>query len=79
MQAIVIQDHVWIGMGSTIMPGVTIGEGAIVAARSVVMTDVAYSVVGNPASQIGVARQVRTPPSTVQQSSPETQRAWDNV
>ena len=37
---IIIQDHVWIGMGVTILKGVTIGEGAIVAAGSLVNKDV---------------------------------------
>lgn len=43
--------NVWIGFDSCIMPGVTIGPGAVIGARSVVWTDVpAYSVaVGNPA------------------------------
>ena len=47
----VVGNDVWIGYESTIMPGVTIGHGAIVAARSVVVNDVpAYSIVGgNPA------------------------------
>ena len=31
-----IADHVWVGMGSTILKGVTIGEGAVIAAGSVV-------------------------------------------
>ncbi|QUJ69935.1 CatB-related O-acetyltransferase (plasmid) [Photobacterium sp. GJ3] len=50
----VIQDGVWLGMRSMIMPGVTIGEGAIVAANSVVTKDVApYSVVaGSPAKRV---------------------------
>jgi acetyltransferase-like isoleucine patch superfamily enzyme len=41
----------WVGFGACVLPGVTIGEGAIVAARSVVHCDVpAYAVVaGNPA------------------------------
>jgi len=41
----------WVGFGACILPGVTVGEGAIVAARSVVAADVpAYVVVaGNPA------------------------------
>lgn len=48
---IVIQDKVWIGMDALILKGVTIGEGAVVAARSVVTKDVPpYCVVaGNPA------------------------------
>ncbi|WP_281629533.1 CatB-related O-acetyltransferase [Vibrio sp. St2] len=47
----VIHDGVWIGMRAMIMPGVTIGEGAMVAANSVVTKDVEpYSIVGgNPA------------------------------
>ena len=45
---------VWIGYGATIMPGVNIGAGAIIAAKSVVTRDVApYSVVaGNPAREV---------------------------
>ena len=35
-----IKDRVWIGAGAIIMPGVTIGEGAMVAAGSVVTRDV---------------------------------------
>lgn len=48
---IIICDDVWIGMNVTILKGVTIGEGAIVAACSVVTKDVpAWTVVaGNPA------------------------------
>lgn len=47
----VIGNDVWIGYESVIMPGVRIGHGAIVAAKSVVVSDVSpYAVVGgNPA------------------------------
>jgi virginiamycin A acetyltransferase len=50
----VIGNDVWIGYDSLIMPGVKIGDGAIVAARSVVATDVEpYTIVGgNPARVI---------------------------
>lgn len=42
-----IHDGVWIGMRAMIMPGVTIGEGAIVAANSVVSKNIEpYSIVG---------------------------------
>ncbi|MBC8946825.1 MULTISPECIES: CatB-related O-acetyltransferase [Xenorhabdus] len=49
-----IHDGVWIGMRAMIMPGVTIGEGAIIAANSVVTCDIPpYSIVGgNPAKHI---------------------------
>lgn len=51
---VVIEDNVWIGEKASIMPNVTIGKGAIVAANSVVTKDVpAYSVVaGVPAKVI---------------------------
>ena len=51
---IVIEDDAWIGCMSIILPGVTIGEGAIVGAGSVVTKDVApFTVVaGNPARVI---------------------------
>ncbi len=47
----VIGNDVWIGMEAIVMQGVTIGDGAIVAAKSVVTHDVPpYAVVaGNPA------------------------------
>lgn len=47
----VIGDGVWIGMRAMIMPGVKIGEGAVIAANSVVTKDVEpYCIVGgNPA------------------------------
>jgi chloramphenicol O-acetyltransferase type B len=50
----VLKDGCWIGMRAMIMPGVTIGEGAVVAAGAVVTKDVApYAVVGgNPAAFI---------------------------
>ena len=49
-----IGNDVWIGYKAMIMAGVTIGDGAIIAARSVVTKDVApYSIVGgNPAKEI---------------------------
>ena len=50
-----IGDDVWIGARSTILPGVTIGEGAIVAAGAIVTSDVAaHTIVGGvPAKRIG--------------------------
>lgn len=51
--------HVWIGMGCVILKGVTIGDGAIVAAGSVVTRDVAPGAVvgGIPASPLGTLAQ----------------------
>ena len=51
---IVVKKSSWIGAGSTIMGGVTIGEHAVVAAGSVVTKDVEpYTIVGgNPAKPI---------------------------
>lgn len=48
---IVIEDKVWIGINSTILPGVKIGYGSIVGAQSVVTHDVPPMtiVAGNPA------------------------------
>ena len=50
----VVGNDVWIGMDALVMPGVTIGDGAIVATRSTVVSDVPpYAVVGgNPARVI---------------------------
>ena len=54
VRPVVIEDNVWIGNRAIIMPGVTIGRDSIVAAGSVVMTDVAPNVLvaGNPARQV---------------------------
>lgn len=50
----VIGNDVWIGYDALIMPGVNVGNGAIISSRSVVSSDVpAYAVVGgNPAKVI---------------------------
>ncbi|MBD2328712.1 CatB-related O-acetyltransferase [Alkalinema sp. FACHB-956] len=50
----VIGNDVWIGYESVIMPGVQIGDGAVIAAKSVVVKEVPpYTIVGgNPARPI---------------------------
>ncbi|WP_336128798.1 CatB-related O-acetyltransferase [Mesoflavibacter sp. CH_XMU1422-2] len=50
----VIGNDVWIGHDATIMPGLTIGDGAIIATKAVVTKDVApYTIAGgNPAKLI---------------------------
>ena len=51
---ITVGNDVWIATGATIMSGVTIGDGAVVAACSVVTKDIPpYTIIaGNPAKQI---------------------------
>ncbi|SJL82152.1 sugar O-acetyltransferase [Vibrio palustris] len=53
-EPITINSNVWIGGGVIVLPGVTIGEGAIIGAGSVVTKDVpAYHIaVGNPAKAV---------------------------
>lgn len=53
--AVAIEDHVWIGTRAMIMPGVTVGRGAVVAAGAVVTKDVPplTIVAGVPAKPIG--------------------------
>lgn len=54
-QPIVVGDDVWIGANATILRGVVIGRGAIIAAHAVVSKDVQpYEIVGGvPAKKIG--------------------------
>ena len=50
---IIVDDDVWIGFRSTILSGVHIGQGAIVAAGSVVTKDVPpYAIVGGVPAKV---------------------------
>lgn len=51
---VLIEDNVWIGINSIILPGVTIGNGSVIAANSVVTKDIPPMVLagGNPAKII---------------------------
>jgi len=51
---IVVEDNVWIGTGSIILQGVTIGRGSVIAAHSVVTKNIPPMVLagGNPARVI---------------------------
>ena len=53
---VVIEDYVWMGPRCIILPGVTVGQGAVVAAGAVVAKDVEpYAVVGGvPAKKISI-------------------------
>ena len=53
--AIVVQDRAWLALRVTVIAGVTIGEGAVVAAGAVVTRDVPpFTIVGGvPAGKIG--------------------------
>lgn len=48
-----IEDHVWLCSGCTIMPGVTVGEGSVVAANATVTRDVPpHSLVGGSPAKV---------------------------
>lgn len=56
---IIIHSYVWVGARATILQGVTIGEGAVVAAGAVVTKDVeAYSVVGGVPAKVIKQRKI---------------------
>lgn len=54
-RAVTIHNHVFVGYGATILGNVTIGEGAVIAAGSIITKDVEpYAIVaGIPAQKIG--------------------------
>jgi acetyltransferase-like isoleucine patch superfamily enzyme len=54
LKPVVIENDVWVGAGAIILPGITIGQGAVIAAGSVVKDNVEpWSIVsGNPAIHI---------------------------
>lgn len=63
MKPVVIEDDVWIGFKASIMKGVRIGRGAIVAAGSVVTKDVPpFTIVaGNPARTVRTLAETSSP------------------
>ena len=65
IKPVVIEDNCWIGSDAVIAPGVRVGEGSIVAAKSVVINDVPpFTVVmGNPARRI-LQLKPTAPPAT---------------
>lgn len=55
---VTVKDGVWIGGGSIILPGVTIGANSVIGAGSVVTRDIPANTiaVGNPCRPMGVAK-----------------------
>ena len=55
LKPVIIREYVWIGIGAMIMPGIEIGEGAIISMGAVVTKNVPplAIVLGNPAQVIG--------------------------
>lgn len=54
-EEVIIDDHVWVGVRAIILPGIHIGEGAVIGAGAVVTKDVEpyHIVAGVPARKIG--------------------------
>lgn len=65
LKPVVIEDDVWIGLNVTIVPGVRIGRGSVIAAGSVVHADVP------PYSKVTSAKQRIAPRSTTNASKME--------
>lgn len=55
----IIKDDVFIGANAVIMPGITVGKGAIIGAGAIVTKDVADGIVvaGNPAKQLSTVEE----------------------
>lgn len=70
-----IGNDVWLGFESTVLPGITIGDGAIVAAKSVVTRDVPpYAIVaGSPATLV----RMRFPPEIAERLQAVAWWDWD--
>ena len=50
---ITLGNHVWVGQGATILKGVTVGDGAVIAAKALVLKDVpAQALVGGVPAKI---------------------------
>ena len=55
INSVVVEDFVWVGTRATILPGVTLGKGCVIATGAVVSKNVdPYTIVGGvPAKKIG--------------------------
>lgn len=72
VKPIIVHDNVWIGAGAMILPGVEIGEGSIIAARSIVAATVAPNTVvaGNPARRVSTLKPANEVASVQAQADP---------
>jgi maltose O-acetyltransferase len=67
---ILVGSHVWIGAGAILLPGVTVGDGAVIAAGAVVTKDVP------PCTMVGgIPAQVLR---TLEHATPDEKRQHDN-
>jgi acetyltransferase-like isoleucine patch superfamily enzyme len=62
VRPVVVGRYVWVGMGSMICPGTTVGDAAVVLMGSVVTKDVPPMAIvrGNPATVVGSRDEART-------------------
>jgi len=76
----VIGDKVWLGDGTVVMPGVTIGEGSIVGANSVVTRDIAAFTIAagapaHPVKEFDLERRMWRPVARASSPTNETRKA----
>jgi serine O-acetyltransferase len=62
-----IGDNVFVGPGAVLMGGISVGDGAVIGANSVVMTDV-------PPGALAIGVPAKIVPANVWQTTPETDR-----
>ncbi|MFA6901891.1 MAG: DapH/DapD/GlmU-related protein [Gallionellaceae bacterium] len=69
---VIIDDDCWLGVNSVVMPGVTIGKGAVVGANSVVTRDVyPYTVVAGAPAKVIKKRLDFVPPQSIVYNNPD--------
>lgn len=69
--SVILHDGCWLGIGVVVMPGVTVGRNAVVAANAVITSDVPdYAVAGGVPARI--LRRLD------QASAPTSERQWDH-
>jgi acetyltransferase-like isoleucine patch superfamily enzyme len=70
-EPVVIEDDCWLGINTVVMPGVTIGKGAVVGANAVVVRDVdPYTVVGGIPARTIKRRLEFSPPPRINYADP---------